>query len=48
MPVRRRKGAGRPLGAVSEKTRARIVEAACQRFAEQGYAKTSNQDTLID
>jgi AcrR family transcriptional regulator len=44
MPARRRKGAGRPLGAVSEETRARIVDAACRRFAEQGYAKTSNQD----
>jgi AcrR family transcriptional regulator len=29
---------------VSEETRARIIEAACQCFAEHGYSKTSNQD----
>lgn len=49
-PVRRprravaRKGAGRPPGAVSEETRARILSAACRCFAERGYSNTSNQD----
>jgi hypothetical protein len=47
MPARRRKGAGRPLGAVSEETRARIVYAACQRFAEQGDAETGNRDIAL-
>jgi AcrR family transcriptional regulator len=42
MPARRREGTGRPLGAVSEEPRARIVDAACQRFSEQGYARTRN------
>jgi len=44
MPEKRRRKAGRPLGAVSDETRARIVEAACKCFSESGYAKTSNQD----
>jgi len=44
MPTQRRKGPGRPLGAVSEETRAHIVEAACKCFADHGYAKTSNQE----
>ena len=38
------KGAGRPRGAVSEETRARIIDAACRCFAERGYSRTSNQD----
>jgi len=42
--TRVRKAVGRPPGAVSEETRARIIEAACQCFAERGYFKTSNQD----
>lgn len=39
-----RRGAGRPPGAISEETRARIIAAACRCFAERGYSKTSNQD----
>lgn len=39
-----RKGAGRPPGAVSEATRGRIIDAACQCFAAYGYSKTSNED----
>jgi AcrR family transcriptional regulator len=35
---------GRPPGAVSDETRARIIDAACQCFAEHGYSKTSNRD----
>lgn len=35
---------GRPPGAVSDDTRARIIDAACHCFAERGYAKTSNRD----
>jgi AcrR family transcriptional regulator len=41
---RGRRGLGRPPGAVSEQTRARIIAAACQCFAEQGFSKTSNRD----
>ncbi len=44
MRTRSPKGAGRPPGAVSEATRARIISAACACFAERGYSKTSNQD----
>lgn len=39
-----RKGAGRPVGAVSEETRTRILDAACRCFAARGYTSTSNQD----
>jgi AcrR family transcriptional regulator len=39
-----RRAPGRPPGAVREATRARIVEAACQCFAQRGYAHTSNRD----
>lgn len=35
---------GRPRGAVSDETRARIIDAACQCFAERGYSNTSNRD----
>jgi AcrR family transcriptional regulator len=41
---RNRKGAGRPRGAVSEETRARIIDAACACFAERGYSNASNHD----
>lgn len=41
---RRRRGAGRPPGAVSEATRTRIIDAACGCFADRGWAKTSNGD----
>lgn len=41
---KRRNGAGRPPGAVSEDTRARIIDAACRCFAEHGYSNASNQD----
>ncbi len=43
-PRRQARALGRPRGAVSDATRARIIAAACQCFAEQGYAKTSNRD----
>lgn len=42
--TKRKNGAGRPPGAVSEETRARIIDAACRCFAEHGYSNTSNQD----
>lgn len=38
-----RPGRGRPRGAVSEETRARILAAACRCFARSGYARTSNR-----
>lgn len=41
---KRRNCAGRPPGAVSEETRARIIDAACRCFAEHGYSNASNQD----
>jgi AcrR family transcriptional regulator len=44
MSKQQKKGPGRPSGAVSEETRAHIVEAACKCFADHGYAKTSNQE----
>lgn len=40
----RKRAVGRPRGAVSEATRARIVDAACQCFAAAGYANTRNED----
>jgi AcrR family transcriptional regulator len=42
--MKQKRKAGRPLGAVSDETRLRIIEAACKCFAERGYGKTSNQD----
>jgi AcrR family transcriptional regulator len=39
-----RKGAGRPPGAVSEETRARIIDAGCKCFSASGYSRTSNED----
>lgn len=39
-----KKAVGRPPGAVSEATRARIIDAACQCFATSGYSKTSNEN----
>jgi len=44
MPTKQRRKAGRPLGAVSDETRMRVIEAACKCFSERGYGKTSNQD----
>jgi AcrR family transcriptional regulator len=38
---------GRPPGAVSDETRARIIDAACQCFAEHGYSKTSNRGIAL-
>jgi AcrR family transcriptional regulator len=41
---KRKRAVGRPPGAVSEETRARIIDAACQCFAVSGYASTRNED----
>jgi AcrR family transcriptional regulator len=44
MPGSTKKRAGRPQGADSEETRARIIAGAVRCFAQSGYSKTSNQD----
>jgi AcrR family transcriptional regulator len=41
---KRKRAVGRPPGAVSEETRARIIDAACQCFAAAGYSNTRNED----
>jgi len=41
---KRKRSVGRPPGAVSEETRARIIDAACQCFAAAGYSITRNED----
>ena len=41
---RPKRAVGRPPGAVSEETRARIIDAACECFAANGYSNTRNED----
>jgi len=43
-PLRRLRVRGRPAGAISEETRARILASACRCFARSGYSHTSNRD----